>query len=95
MIVMDGWERGWVGWLLTPRMPHDLISGCFALRVSTKPGRAWATPVGEFLPKKAPRSFCFSGVLGGYLWFRLVSVSVESLGWSWPRPTTQWGTAPP
>jgi hypothetical protein len=53
--------------LLTPTMPQDLISGCFALMASTKPGSRSATPVGGFLPNQAPRSFFFWGVVGGYL----------------------------
>ncbi len=48
-------------------MPQDLIEGFCVLRALTNSGSLVATPGGGFLPKKAPRFFCFSGVLGGYL----------------------------
>lgn len=52
---------------LTPRMPHDLIEGYLALSDLTSSGSLSATLVGGNLAKKAPRSFCFWGVSGGYL----------------------------
>lgn len=51
----------------TPRTPHDLIEGYLASSALTNPGSFSATPPGGFLPKKAPRFFCFSALSGGYL----------------------------
>jgi hypothetical protein len=48
-------------------MPQDLMAGCLASRALTTSGSLWAVPAGGFLAKKAPRFFCFSGVVGGYL----------------------------
>ena len=66
---MVGWKVG--GGVRTPRMPQDLMEWFLASRALTNSGSFWATPPGGFLPKKAPRFFCFSGVLGGYLGCRL------------------------
>lgn len=68
------------GELLTPTIPQDLISGCFALRASTKPGSRSATPVGGFLPNQAPKSFCFCSVFGGYLGGCVSEVAVGTGG---------------
>jgi len=40
-----------------------------------------AAPGGGFLPKKAPRLFCFSGVLGGYL-IRILAVKSTVIIWA-------------
>lgn len=62
--------------MLTPRTPQDLIEGFLASRALTSSGSLPATPAGGFLPNQAPRSFCFWGVLGGYLRNRLSDLGV-------------------